>query len=304
MTSIPDLASLGSPLAIVLHDAGAANLVIGWLQSSSHRPALRACVAGPALGLWQRAFPEISTQPLESALTGAAALISGTGWACDLEHQSRVLARGAGIPVYAAVDHWVNYRQRFVREGVEVLPDEVWVGDEYAINEMERQLPEVQAREFTNIYLKDQVESVVRLTANRAASPVCGILYALEPIRQQWEGTDPRSGEFQALDYFLSRLDDLGVGEQFELRLRPHPSDPTGKYDQWIAEKADPRICLADDEGIDLAIARADIVAGCESFVLIIGLGANKRVISTTPPWAPPIRLPQPGIVRLCKVRK
>lgn len=302
MTSIPDFASLGTPLTVVLHDAGAANLLIGWLQSSANRPDLQACVAGPGLVLWQRAFPSIPTQPLENALKGAAALISGTGWASELEHQSRAIASRTGIPMYAVVDHWVNYRQRFIRNGTQVLPDEVWVGDNYAINQMALQLPEVRARQFTNIYFENQVESVVRLNASRAKNGVCTILYALEPIRQQWEGTDLRLGEFQALDYFLSRLDDLGVGEQFELRLRPHPSDPAGKYDEWIAEKSDPRIFLADDEPIDLAIARADIVAGCESYVLVIALGAKKRVISTTPPWAPSIRLPHLGIVRLCKI--
>jgi len=40
-------------------------------------------------------------------------------------------------------------------------------------------------------------------------------------------------------------------------------------------------------------------VVGCESFALVVALAAGRRVCSTLPPWAPPCRLPQPGIVRL-----
>ena len=32
----------------------------------------------------------------------------------------------------AFLDHWTNYRERFLLDGSPVLPDELWVGDEHA----------------------------------------------------------------------------------------------------------------------------------------------------------------------------
>ena len=64
---------------------------------------------------------------LESAIDGATVLISGTGWQSDLEHISRKLAYGKGIPSVGVLDHWVNYLPRFERRAEVVLPDQLWV---------------------------------------------------------------------------------------------------------------------------------------------------------------------------------
>ena len=305
MINLPDFSVVGSPLAIVLHDAGAANLIMGWLKSGLI-PDVQVHVGGPAEILWRNNFASIETTSLIEALSGANALLCGTGWASKLEYQAMAEARALGIPIYAAVDHWANYRQRFLRDGVEILPNEVWVSDNYALLEAGRQLPEVKARVYENFYLRDQVSRVLALTSiskSKVISRTTRVLYALEPIREFWSGGDARPGEFQALDYFLSQLFLLGLDETCEIRLRPHPSDPAGKYDEWIAKAKRANVRLAPDESISEAIAWADIVAGCESFVLIIGLNSGRKVVSTLPPWANKIRLPHEGILRLNELK-
>lgn len=299
MKNLPDFTFIGSPLAISLHDAGAANLVIGWLKSSA-MPDVRVHVGGPAETLWCKAFPQIATMTLSEALCGAVALLSGTGWESMLEHNAMMMARRLGIPIFAAVDHWVNYRQRFVREGIEILPDEVWVSDQYAVTEVKKQLPEVNFREFKNVYLREQVSTILALgSTSKEFTGTIKVLYALEPIRQTWATEDNRQGEFQALDYFLSRLSLLGLDKTCEIKLRPHPSDFSGKYDHWIASVKDAHVFLSLDESIADAVAWADVVAGCESFVLIIGLEAGRKVVSTLPPWSHKLRLPHSGIISL-----
>ena len=303
MRQLPNFSTMGSPLAIVLHDAGAANLVIGWLKSGP-MPDVRVHVDGPAELLWRKAFPRIAPVALSHALTGSVALVCGTGWASVLEHKAMLEARSLGMPVFATVDHWVNYRQRFVRNRVAILPDEVWVSDHYAVIEARKQLPEVGVREFENSYLQEQVSAVRALSSiSKDDLGATKVLYALEPIRQLWTTEDVRPGEFQALDYFLSKLSVLGLDGTCEIRLRPHPSDPASKYDEWIAGAKAAHVCLAPDESIAEAVAWADIVAGCESFVLIIGIETGRKVVSTLPPWANKIRLPHEGILRLSELR-
>jgi hypothetical protein len=223
--------------------------------------------------------------------------VTGTGWSSDLEHRARVLFKQRGVPTVAVLDHWVNYPQRFEWHGERVLPDVLWVADSYALDLAKSEFPGLQIRQFANAYLSDLIADI---PPPRPMGNTIRVLYALEPIRTAWLASDPRAGEFQALDYFLSRLADLGL-EHADIRLRPHPTDPPGKYEQWLTERSQGyRLSLDAEKSVAQSVTWADVVVGCESFVLVTALAAGRRVISTLPPWAPPMRLPHEGIVRLC----
>ena len=110
--------------AAVCHDAGAANVVIAGLLATG-RDNWHACMRGPAENLWHAAYPQIaSSNTLESTLEGAELLVTGTGWASDLEHEARRLARSRNLRSVAVIDHWVNYAARFIRNGETLWPDE------------------------------------------------------------------------------------------------------------------------------------------------------------------------------------
>lgn len=287
---------LPTPLAVVCHDAGAANLIIAWLRC--YAGELRPCMAGPARILWENAFPENATFSLEDALDGAATLLSGTGWASDIEHGARRLARTNGIRNIAVLDHWTNYRERFERDGELMLPDELWVADTDAEAEAWRCFPGLPVRRLPNYYLERLVLDVATYHPAPACSDPRHILYVLEPVRQDW-GRSGEPGEFQALAFFLESLPALGIDEGVKIRLRPHPSDPPGKYDDWPL--CHPNLDLAVEEGGTLAeqIAWADWVVGCETFALVIAMQAGRIAVSVLPPWAPRCRLPQRDLLHL-----
>lgn len=287
---------LPTPLAVVCHDAGAANLIISWLRDYAVQP--RACMEGPARILWENAFPETRARPLEEALNNAASLLSGTGWASDLEHEARRLARTKGIRIIAALDHWTNYRERFVRGGELILPDELWVADTDAETEARRCFPGLPVRRRPNLYLEELARDVAACHPAPARRDPRNVLYTLEPVRQDW-GRSGEPGEFQALAFFLESLPALGIEEHVKIRLRPHPSDPPGKYQDWPLRY--PTLDLAVDDSGALAeqIAWADWVVGCETFALVIALQAGRIAVSSLPPWAPRCRLPQQDLLHL-----
>lgn len=296
---------LNNRMAIVCHDAGATNLIIGWIKRLSELNGvgifnnLEIVAEGPARKIWNEYFPLIKTVCLNEALADVQMLLSGTGWESSLEHQSRSLARTLGLTIFAVVDHWINYRQRFVRDGKEILPDEVWVGDPVGYDIACAEFPNLTIRQFSNIYLLDQIMAISASDRFRDNSNHQRVLYALEPIHQIWNSSDTRPGEFQALDYFLSNLSLLGLNDTTEIRLRPHPSDPPGKYDSFIRDRARYNLHLELDEPISSAVSWSDIVVGCETFVLIIGIFAKRRVVSTLPPWGHGFRLPHKEIERM-----
>lgn len=283
---------LVQPLAVVAHDAGAANLILAWL---AHAPeaAIQPYMAGPAAALWQARFPETPPQSsMDKALEGAAALLSGTGWASSVEHGARQRARSRRIPSVAVIDHWVNFRARFERDGGTILPDTIWVTDSEALLIAQRDIPEVPAIIQPNIYAMEQVA---------AAGPVPAdgdVLFLVEPVRDAWGGD--RQGEFQALDYFMAHRRAGGIAANTALRLRPHPSDPPGKYDGWIAAHAGTALDTSSD--IAAALRGAKFVVGLNSAALPIALASGRTAICALPPHAPQCYLPHKAIVHLRNV--
>jgi hypothetical protein len=306
---------LRAPLAVVCHDAGACNVILPWLGPPGHplpgwqRPVMR----GPAAALFAQRFGEAlagapaptprsastlaDDSTLQSALDGAAMLLSGTGWASDLEHRARRLARQRGIFSVAVIDHWVNYPMRFERVGEVIWPDEFWVTDDEALALARRAFAGATVRCFDNLYLHAEVAAVGSLPPDGAQ-----LLYVLEPMRSDWGRGVP--GEFQALDHFVRQWaagNVAGLPAKVPLRLRPHPSDPPDKYRTWMAAQRSRRLDVALDTHTTLAeaIGASAWVVGCESFALVVALAAGRRVWTSLPPWAPACRLPHPGIERL-----
>ncbi len=284
-----------SPVALVAHDAGATNLILAWVGTQAET-VYRPVMQGPAAKLWASLFAGSSTlASAEEAIRGATVLLSGTGWASDLEHDARRQARSSGIYNVAVLDHWVNYPERFVRHGETVWPDEFWVTDSYALTEAQRSFPGHKILVKPNLYLEQMLR---KIGMPRAPATVGEVLYVLEPIRAEW-GMQKRAGEFQALDYFVANMHKLGMDNDAKIRLRPHPSDPTGKYVAWIQQNPHINASIDNADSLAAAIARADWVVGCESYAMAVAVAAERKVASTLPPWAPACRLPHREIVHL-----
>jgi len=279
--------------SVVLHDAGAANVVIATLMETG-RSNWQAHMRGPAKKIWGSLFPKDTLyDTAEQAISGSELLITGTSWGSDIEHEARRNAQVLGIKSIAIIDHWVNYAERFIRNGEQVLPNEIWVTDKYAFEIATTTFPSVTILQIPNYYLERQLKEIASI--DRSKTPE--LLYILEPIRSYW-GRDTL-GEFQALDYFISRVPELGLPNELVICLRPHPSDLEGKYDDWIRSNSNMNIKLDASMNISESLGRASWVAGCESFGLVIAVMAKRIVYCTLPPWAPLCRLPYVELIQL-----
>jgi hypothetical protein len=227
---------------------------------------------------------------IDDALDGVELLLSGTGWASTLEHDARVRAAQRGLRSAAVIDHWVNYPMRFERHGQTQWPDEFWLTDPEAVTIASRHFPVQRLRCFHNAYLDEQRRAISVLTPTEQS-----VLYVMEPMRSDWgRGV---AGEWQALDGFMAHRAAAGIPLTAPVRLRPHPSDDSGKYGHWLARH--PRVQLDASATLAQAIGQARWVVGCESYALVVAQAAGREVISSLPPWAPPCRLPHAGVRRL-----
>jgi hypothetical protein len=234
-------------------------------------------------------------ESLKFAFDGIDMLVSGTGWASDLEHEARRLARSRGIRSVAIIDHWTNYEERFIRNGEIIHPDEIWVCDSYAFEMAQLFFPDCVIKQIRNYYLENLLGDIARVSEVNPPE----ILYVTEPARSTWGKSE--LGEFQALEFFKSKFDLLKLPTTTIVKLRAHPSDEIGKYDSWIAKQKDSRFVLEKKIYLQESIARSSMVVGCETFALVIALLAGKKVFCSLPPWAPVCRLPHDGLIHLKK---
>jgi hypothetical protein len=100
-------------------------------------------------------------------------------------------------------------------------------------------------------------------------------------------------------DFFVKNLGALRLDGIPSIKLRPHPSDAVGKYDEWIKSQRALNVSLNATSTLAESIAWADVVVGCQTYAMVVALAAGRRVISSIPPWAPPCVLPQAEICKL-----
>jgi hypothetical protein len=290
---------LPHPLALCCHDAGAANLIAAWCAADPGE--LRLCAEGPARDIFAREVPALVPAGLDQVLSGAASLLSGTGWASDLEHESRQRARARALPQLAVIDHWVNYAARFERGGQRALPDGFVVTDAAAARLVRETFGAgASVSVWKNAYLEREAGAVAALGHHAAAATPSRLLVVLEPVRSDWQPDAVRPAELRALDYLASRLEVLlPSGPDRVVRLRPHPSEAPSKYTAWVAGRQDVVVEMSPGGSLSRDLAWADVVAGLNSYALVVARAAGRRAISYLPPGAPRCTLATDGVESL-----
>jgi hypothetical protein len=258
---------------------------------------------GPALKIFERKLGPIKNTSLEDAISQSISIICSTSWQSDIEFNAIKLAREAGKRSVAFLDHWVNYRERFSRLGVTVLPDEIWVGDTMAEAMIKEIFPITPVVLMENPYLQDIRKELCAYQMNRSShSDFISILYVCEPVSTHalLRHGDARFWgyvEEEALRYFLSNISVLGKPIECIL-IRPHPSEPIDKY-YWIQHEFKLPIQFGGTRPLLEEIVDSDVVVGCESMAMVVALLANKKVISCIPPGGRSCVLPHSKIAYL-----
>jgi len=283
-------------IAVVCHDAGGAEIISSWLKSCHEQYCL--VLQGPAVAIFKRKLGECDLVLLNDALKKCDWLLCGTSWQSDLERQAISLAKKYNKRSVAFLDHWVNYRHRFLHEGSVLYPDEIWVGDRYAEKLANAELGCASVIMKGNPYLEDL--RIEMCTCSKL--PSRSVLYVCEPIREHallQYGDERYWGytEEDALSFFLDNIQVIDAHAD-RVVIRPHPSENKDKYD-WAKKNASLLVEIGGDKTLLQEITESQVVVGCESMAMIVGLLAGKRVVSTIPPGGKPCSLPHSEIEHL-----
>jgi hypothetical protein len=287
-------------VAIISHDAGGAEILASYV--SQHEIICRFVLEGPAVNVFRRRLGAVDICSLDDGLSACDEILCGTSWQSDLEWRAIEQAQRAGKRAVAFLDHWINYPERFLRNEVQHLPDELWVGDVETERLAREHFPNLPIRLEPNPYFIDIRRQIAELEVRKDSSAGNGkaVLYVSENISEHGRvvhGNERYLGytEFDAIEYFLEHIDVLGEAIE-RVVIRPHPSDRNGKYD-YLANRYSDIVQLSDGKPLLNEVAEADIVVGSQSTAMVVGLWAHKKVISCIPPGGPECNLPQEQIV-------
>lgn len=286
-------------IGVISHDAGGAEVLASYVARNNIEA--RFALEGPALAVFRRRLGDIETCSMQDAVSLSDMVLTGTSWQSDLERDAIALARTMQRHCVAFLDHWGHYVERFERDGRVLLPDEIWVGDEFALAMAQRHFPQLPLMLLPNPHFADIADQFASLPCPRTEGGK-RLLYVCEPLsehglRQFGNARHWGYTEFDSLDYLMQNLHRIDSGIQ-SIVVRPHPSEDPHKYDIAVdamgpLARVGGRISLFEE------IAEVDIVAGCESMAMVIGLLAGRRVISVIPPDGKPCSLPHRDIEHL-----
>ncbi len=291
---------------MISHDAGGAEILSSYVRHQ--KLECLYVLEGPALKIFRRKLGAVETCGLEEAMRKSTSILCGTSWQSDLEFNAIKQARSLGKRTIAFLDHWVNYRERFTRSGETFLPDEIWVGDAMAEIMAKELFPGTTIRLVENPYVNDIRQELAAVQIqHETSSDGIAVLYVCEPVREHALlrfGNERHWGyvEEEALRYFLANIASLGSPIDRVL-IRPHPSEPIDKYN-WAQHEFNLSIEMGGTRTLIKEIAESDVVVGCESMAMVVGLVAGKRVISCIPPEGKPCGLPHREIEKLYNLLK
>jgi hypothetical protein len=288
-------------MAVISHDAGGAEILSSYVRQEE-LPCLFS-LTGPALKIFERKLGTLENLPMEVAINESSTILCGTSWQSDIEFRAIKYSRQLERKSTVFLDHWVNYKERFSRNGETCLPDEIWVGDSVAEMIAKKNFPGTKTLLVDNPYFSDIRREFSRhQERNIEKDSAISILYICEPTSEHallrhgnahfWGYT-----EEDALRYFISNL--ATFTQKIErIIIRPHPSERQGKYD-WVRREYASLIEFGGVRTLFEEIAESDVIVGCESMAMVVGLLAGKKVISCIPPGGRDCLLPHPEIIKL-----
>ncbi len=268
-------------IGIVANDAGAANLIMGWVSNNNFLNYY-FCLSGPAKKIFKDNNLFDSIYDIDEILVICNVVITGTSYDCMLEHNARIKAKKLEILSISVIDHWVNYELRFIRNNQKVLPNIIWVFDEFAEKIAKKLFTNIYIERQINFYIKDLVKEINTLE-KKYENKKTKILYVLEPMRKVYS-IDGDLYEYKILDFFVEKIGKINFNNQLEIKLRPHPSENSKKYNNWIRQQNKNYISLSSEKRLAEEIAWSDIVVGYDSYALVVANAAARKCFSSKLP--------------------
>jgi hypothetical protein len=286
-------------IGVVSHDAGGAEIV-SRLVKKMEADYLFA-IAGPAIEVFRRNLGIIENSTIEELTEKADYLICGTSWQSTHENLALKIAARNNVHVISVLDHYSFYLERYLKNGFDIVPKEIWVTDSRSSELAHQFFPMSQITIVGNPYLEDLKDLYREIEKPKLSSEYTDILYLTEPTSAQariQSGHENAWGytEFDALQYFLANLWCLQTNLTVRVYLRAHPSEAQYKYSQFLGTYEGYQVLMCEEKDLLISMAKVHAIVGCDTMALLLGVEIGVKVYSSLPPCAAHATIPTKGI--------
>ncbi len=277
-----------SNLGIVAYDSGGANYIKSFILHYSIYPNIY--VGGPAESIFKSIKGLKKFYSIEEIVNNSEILIFGSGWETKFEMEALLYAKNK-IPTITFLDHWTNYKQRFIINDKEILPDIIVVFDIYAYELAKKSFPgNKNILHFSNYYLINQLSE-----SHKFKNQNKHILFIDEPIMSHYESTNNyKYDEFSGLKYFLNHIKENNLLNE-KIKIRLHPSENNINKYRHITKSFD-NITISKINPLVKDILHSKYVIGFESMALVVSVELNKKTYTIIPPGCGESSLPHRNI--------
>ena len=294
-----------SDVAIVCHDAGGAEIVSSLIKSYDLK--FKFALSGPAKKIFCNKIVIKKIFSINDVLKKSNILLCGTSLPVNIEMQAVQIAKEKGILTVAVLDHWINYRERFLYMNRLIKPDEVWVVDEKASQIAKKTLKDFNIKLMKNPFKQEVIQRLEKYRRekrhNIKIAQAQNILYVTEPT--SWAanikyGNERHWGytEIEALEYFLEKVQKIAPRIK-NLLIRPHPIEREEKYRKYKNFSNEFNIFISAKNNLYKDIMNSDLIFGCNSMAMVVATWAGKKVFCAIPPNGFGFMLPKEGIMSI-----
>lgn len=279
-TKLEDLIINFNCIGIVSHDAGGAN-ILNSLVKKFDNLEFNLLIDGPAKKIFDSTNIDFIRDP-SLFFNQVDFVLFGTG-TTPYEKMLLRQAKNNQLPTAAILEHFVNFRQRFIHEGKICFPDYCFVCDEEALEVAKRDL-----YPYSNISICDNfyIDLVKRYLGDTPNINSTKVLYILENIEEDWGSEPAWSLAFNNFyNNFFLKNENLK-----HIIVRPHPKDDTAVYTSL--EEYKEVIFDKMPSGVD-SLREVAIVVGVESYFLYLAKKCGYIVYSSMPKGIRDVRLPK-----------
>jgi CDP-glycerol glycerophosphotransferase (TagB/SpsB family) len=199
------------------------------------------------------------------------------------------------IPSVSFIDHWVNFKVRFVINDKTIFPDRVWVLDEKA-----RQAAIAEGLPAEKLVIRENPQN--RYLAKYWRAEFLGhsylhqlgidttpetkvVLYAPDPVSLRYQKNEMGFDEVSALKLLMEALSEIAENYTLLLIIKPHPLQREDKLQDMINHLPGNKVrceIIKKAKNAEL-INCADVVVGFYSNFLLEAQQLNKPVIRYFP---------------------
>lgn len=265
-----DLVVSFSQIQVCSYDAGGGNVLAQLVHAMGLKT--RYVIEGPSFAIYSALFPGFALQNFDFLHPDTDLLISSTGWQSSHEFEIMEDALLKGIPVVAVLDHWVNYKERFVRNGRVISPTYFLAFNDESERIIRQEFKDPSVVRVQNFYLQRTLKEIRDIETQHNAK-LFDFVFIGEPLSRSSE--NDLWTEYDAIKYFFKALRNYGLTDA-KILVKPHPSEEVSKYNEFVPSDFK-NVRIETDKDLPWILAMTEAVVGCHSMALYIAeLNGNK----------------------------